>query len=238
MTELRERHGAKARLYRAAPSWDDRPTVAIGGFRCPDAASGAALLTEIAEEMAGDGITRMIGPMDGDTWHSYRLVTDSDGRAPFLLEPTSPPHHEAAFRAAGFDPIATYHSGTAPLHDLGPAPPLPPGTRLDPWDGAAAERQLAEIHALSGHAFADNPFYQPIGLDAFLDLYRPILPLLKPDLVFLARGDDGGLLGYLFGVPDYAQGPAPHAAILKTYASAIPGLGRALAHAFHTAAGA
>jgi hypothetical protein len=37
------------------------------------------------------GIGRVLGPMDGDTWHSYRFVTESDGSAGFLLEPPDRP---------------------------------------------------------------------------------------------------------------------------------------------------
>jgi hypothetical protein len=62
------------------------------------------------------------------------------------------------------------------------------------------------------------------------------MPLLDPDLVLFAEDAAGEPVGFLFGVPDFAQGPQPTQAILKTYASLTPGVGRALADAFHARA--
>ena len=42
-----------------------------------------------ASILAAEGFDAVIGPMDGDTWHRYRVVTESDGSPPYLLEPVS-----------------------------------------------------------------------------------------------------------------------------------------------------
>jgi len=236
MTETRETPGARARLYRAAPTWQGLRTAAIGDFRCESAETGAAFLRSLAEELAAEGYEALIGPMNGDTWHSYRLVTETDGSPPFLLEPVTKPHDRAAFEAAGFAPVGRYFSARAAAADAaGPRPAPVPGLRLEPWDGADAEAHFAAVHALSLETFAGNAFYTPISREAFLAMYMPLVPMIRPDLVFLAR-HEGRLAGFLFGIPDYQQGPKPAAAILKTYASRVPGAGRALAHAFHEAA--
>ena len=229
--------GARAAVYAETARWEGTPTAAIGDFRCDDAEAGATVLRQICDDLAGRGVTRVLGPMNGDTWHSYRLVVESDGTPPFLMEPQSRPADLAAFEAVGFTRIARYFSARAALRDaIGPAPAPLEGIKIGNWDGTAPEAHFAEVHALSTRAFAGNLFYRPIDLDAFLGLYMPFVPLLKPDLIFTARDRVGALVGYLFGIPNYGSGPDPDTVILKTYASLHPGLGHHLAHAFHTRA--
>lgn len=235
MTELRDAGDARARLFRTAPALDGLRTAAVGDFRCDSAEAGAAFLRSVVAELAAEGFGAVIGPMNGDTWHSYRLVTESDGSAPFLLEPVSRPQDLAAFEAAGFVPVGRYFSARAVAADALGRPPAPiAGLRVEPWGGADPEAQFAAVHALSLEAFAGNAFYTPIPREAFLAIYMPLVPMIRPDLVFLAR-HEGRLAGFLFGTPDYQQGPEPRSAILKTYASLLPGAGHALAHAFHRA---
>jgi hypothetical protein len=236
MTDLREAPGARARLYRSAPAWDGLRTAAIGDFRCDSVASGAGLLRAIAADLAAGGVEAVLGPMNGDTWHSYRLVTESDGSPPFLLEPVSKPHDLAAFEAAGFAPVGRYFSARVRTADaIGPAPDPLPGLTIEPWDGADAEAHFASVHDLSCAAFAGNAFYTSIDRATFLGMYMPLVPMIRRDLVFLAR-HEGRLAGFLFGIPNYQEGLTPASAILKTYASLVPGAGHALARAFHEAA--
>ena len=229
--------GAAGRLYRAAPQWDGLKTAAIGGFRCADAGSGTALLARAEELLRAEGFEALIGPMDGDTWHSYRLVTESDGSPPFVLEPASAPHDEEAFTAQGFAPVSTYVSARAKLDDAidGPAPVGPDGVAVRPWDGGNAQQLLGGLFDMSAASFAANPFYKPISREAFLALYQPLLPAVDPRLILFASDADG-LAGFLFGLPDLAEGARPKTAIVKTYASRRRGVGHLLLDTFHRAA--
>ncbi|MCC7428830.1 MAG: hypothetical protein IT557_18200 [Alphaproteobacteria bacterium] len=229
--------GATAcRLYRDAPSWQGLRTAAVGGFRCETAAAGAALLAEAAALLAREGFAALIGPMDGDTWHSYRLVTESDGSPPFFLEPQGGPHDRAAFEQAGFAPVARYVSARAPVP--GPEARLAPakGISVAAWDGTGAEILLEHLFGLSLSAFARNAFYRPIGREAFRALYLPLLPRLDPRLVLLARDAAGGVCAFLLAFPDFLAGTAPPAAIIKTYASLRHGAGRMLLEQAHLVA--
>jgi hypothetical protein len=104
------------------------------------------------------------------------------------------------------------------------------------WDGSDPEALFGQVHDLSTQAFSGNAFYKPISRADFLAMYLPMVPLLKPELIFFARRPDGSLAGFLFGIPNYAEGPKPDTVILKTYASIARGAGRHLAYAFHKAA--
>jgi hypothetical protein len=222
---------ARGVLHLEAPAWDGARTMALGGIRAADPADAAGLLRIAVDRARALGAGALIGPMDGDTWRPYRLPVESDGRPPFLMEPTAPPHLHRAFLDAGFAELARYFSAARPLTPTAPDP------CVRPWEGEDPEALFAQVHALSTRAFAGNAFYRPIALEAFLAMYMPMVPLLKPELVLFARDGDR-LIGFLFGIPDYAQGPAPEAAILKSYASLAPGAGRALATTFHANAAA
>lgn len=228
--------GARLKLYSHAPRLNGVQTSAVGGFRCDDPAAGAALLTEACKRSTDFGAQAVIGPMDGNTWHSYRLVTESDGSAPFLLEPTSGEHDLAAFEQAGFAPVARYFSAKVQVSEALLSPVPPDGAiRVEQWDGADPRERFTEIFELSCRSFAENAFYTPISLNEFLALYLPMVPLMKRELIFFAYNDEGELAGFLFGAPNYAEGPKPRSVILKTYASLQRGAGRVLSHAFHKA---
>ncbi|MET3924248.1 hypothetical protein [Devosia sp. 2618] len=235
MTEIQTltRSGAALRIYRDAPEWDGLPSAAIGGLAFEDANATAALLDEAITLLRSERFGGVIGPMDGDTWHSYRVVTESDGSAPFALEPRSGAHDHAVLAGAGFAPISNYVSSRARLVDtLGEVPVSIEGVTVSAWDGTGAEGLISKLFAMSGSAFAGNHFYKPITLDAFLDLYRPILPMLDPRHVLFAHGPNEQLVGFLFGFPDRLATEKP-AAVLKTYASGLRGVGHLLADQYH-----
>ena len=232
-----ELDGARAQIFRDVPALDGRRTAAIGRLRCETAGAGTELIERVCRELAAEGIRAVLGPMDGDTWNSYRVVVESDGSPPFLMEPISGPCDLAAFTGAGFGPIAHYISARQDLRQAAAAAPGPPDLQITPWEGQDPEALFAEVHAISVDAFAGNPFFRPLPLDTFLSIYMPMVPLLRPDLLLFARSPDGALQGYFFAVPDYAQGPQPRDVIFKTYASRVPGAGRAMvARAVQTSA--
>jgi hypothetical protein len=228
-----ECQGASAVLYRDAPTWNGWRTAAIGAINFESKEAGVRLLSASTDRLRAEGVEVLIGPMDGDTWHKYRLVSESDGSAPFLLEPQSGPHDHAAFTAAGFRAISNYASSRALLRDtIGDEPISMPDVTVTAWDGSGAEDLIGKLFEMSGSAFAGNRFFKPITLTAFLELYRPVLPLLDPRHILFAHGPSGQLVGFLFGMPDRLAGALP-AAILKTYASAMRGVGHVLADTYH-----
>jgi hypothetical protein len=225
---------ASCAIYRDAPSKNAERTVAIGQFRCASAQTGAAMLRLIAGRLRTEGFAALLGPMDGDTWHSYRVIAETDGSRPFFLEPVSGLFDHQAFREAGFAPVSSYVSARSTLDAaIGAPAPAVPGIAVTAWDGRDAMSLIGGLFELSRHAFAGNAYYKPITREAFLQLYQPILPAIDPRLVFFARHADGRLAGYLFAIPDRLQGAQPTTGIIKTYASAVPGVGRMLVDSAH-----
>lgn len=233
MTDVVTMPGAELKIFRDAPSLDGRRTAALGGFSCEAPEAGAKAIRDAMALLKAEGFEAVLGPMDGNTWARHRLVVESDGRTPFLLEPSNPPHYVDAFAQGGLQIVSRYVSAVRPAVALENTSQPPAGLRLRALDASRAEAELTRIHALSLEAFASNHFYQPISLEDFLASYRPILPMIDPELVLLVEDDAGALKGFLFGTPDFAEGPKPKAVILKTYASRAKGGGSMLASAFY-----
>lgn len=241
MSALPERivaENADCTVFRDGPSWNGQPAAAIGQFTCADAATGSALLRKVLARLSGEGVAAALGPMDGDTWRSYRAVTESDGTPAFLMEPTAGPHVAQAFQAAGFQPVSRYLSARASLDDaIGDGPPQTlDGLSVSAWDGTNAEGLIGQLFAMSAQSFAGNAFYKPIARGSFIDLYRPVIKAIDPRLVLFARDPDGALQGFVFAMPNHLEGARPSTVILKTYASRKKGVGRALADHLHRSA--
>lgn len=222
--------GASLRFYPQGPAWDGEPAVALGTLAFDDPVVGAALLRNALARAAGRPV---LAPMDGDTWHAYRTVVETDGSPPFLMEPAAHPHVAEALASAGFGAVARYASTVMALDTPQAEPAAVEGVTLAPWDGKDAQPLLEQVFALAGGSFADKQFFKPITREGFLGLYLPLLPLLDPRLVFLARDESGAIVGFLLGFRDPAM---PGRAVLKTYAGTRRGLGHLLAHHFHEAA--
>jgi hypothetical protein len=215
------------------PRYAGLETACIGELRCGDAEAGFAILDRALANLARRGFEYALGPMEGDTWHGYRLVTDSDGTAPFPLEPVNPVSHVAAF--GGFDVIARYTSaraGTSWHRDMTAyrAQLEAAGIRIRTFNRRRTDEDLLAIYRLSLVAFADNFLYTPIDEAVFMDLYRPLVERVDPRLILLA--EDDSLKAFLFAFPH------GRTAVVKTYASSTPGLGAFLLEQLHSSAAA
>ncbi len=231
--EVMEIAGARLAIYREAPSFEGQRTTALGQFTCDGAEAGTRLIREAVAKLKAEGFGAVLGPMDGSTWGKHRLVIESDGRSPFLMEPANPKHYVEAFQQSGLEIVSRWVSAVRPADIPPSASAAPEGIRLRDFDPAKAEDELGRIHALSLRQFASNHFYVPISREAFLESYQPVLKAIDPELVLLAEDAAGELQAFLFALPDFAEGPKPKAVVLKTYASAVKGGGSMLANAFH-----
>lgn len=225
--------GAALAIYRNAPSLSGMRTAAIGGFTCDTPEAGASLIAETMARLRGEGLGAVLGPMDGNTWSKYRLVVETDGSPPFLMEPTNPAWYPEAFEGAGLGIVAHYISSVRSASIESREPAAPRGVRLRVFEAGEAEVALGAIHQLSLQTFALNAFYTPISREAFVGAYMPVVPMLDPDLVLLAEDERGELVGFLFALPNMTEGPKPRSVILKTYASGMKGVGSFLADTFH-----
>lgn len=195
----------------------------VGHYYADALAAGRALLDAACARLAAAGCPRALGPVDGSTWQRYRLVTWRGAEPPFFLEPDNPDDWPGHFVAAGFTPLAEYHSALAEGLDVRDPRAAAAAHALE-WQGIRVrafnaddfEGELCRIHEVALTAFANNLLYTPLPRADFLAQYVPLRPYLRPELFLLAERDRQ-LVGFLFGLPDVLRQPLD-TALIKTLA--------------------
>lgn len=213
--------------FRHATSLPGQRVGLIGHYFAVSADAGRAVLEAALTRLGKEACTIAVGPMDGNTWQRYRLITDRGTEPPYFLEPDNPDDWPDHFAGAGFVPLAHYFSALATQLDQRDPRSTAIAKHLDdhgihvrPAAMADFEQELVRIHELSLLSFANNFLYTPISLDDFVAQYAPIRSYLRPELIFLAEKGTG-LIGYVFAVPDLLQqqrGQAIDTVIVKTLA--------------------
>lgn len=198
-------------------------TAVVGWYEAEPDVSGQ-LLDEVCRRCASEGYVRVIGPMNGDTWHAYRAPTTGSGPT-FFLDVATPSTVHDDFVAAGFAPIERYHSTVHSLDDTGTDRTeqfgqhfASRGITVRSVDVEAGEADIERIHRISIEAFAENPYFSPIPLDSLLPLYTPLLPILDPAFALIAESKEEGPLAFILAVPDHIGG-ASERLVIKTVAA-------------------
>lgn len=197
--------------WRATPGYRNHRVGLIGQFHAEDSDTARLLLTDACRELRQAGCTLALGPIDGNTWNSYRLVTQSDGAPPFFLEPSYPPEFVGYFLENGFACKLSYYSCLQEHLDQ----PDPLGDRLaremqDRGIGLRSLRlenfaaELCNLHALASICFRGHDLYQELPLDDFLRMYRPLQALIDPELLLLAERNSRPV-GFAFAIPDILE---------------------------------
>jgi hypothetical protein len=211
--------------WRATPPYAGRRTGLIGRYRSADARSGEALIAHACAVLVRRECEFVIGPMDGSTWDDYRFVTARGAAPRFFLEPDNDDDWPRQFARCGFAPIAHYRSALqADLHYEDPRLGrvgerlTREGVLVRSIDPRRFGEELQRLHALAVAGFRGQPFFMPIGEQAFVRRYAAILPFLRPDFVLVAERS-GTPVALFLALPDLAQaerGERVDTAIVKT----------------------
>jgi GNAT superfamily N-acetyltransferase len=216
--------------WREAPALPGERVGVIGHFSPGegDRAHTHTMLEEAAARLAKEGCTLAVGPMDGNTWRRYRLVTERGEERPFLMEPDHPADWPRQWDEAGFTPLATYFSALGTDLAKEDAQVSRAGERLRAAGITVRalraedyEEELRRIYEVSARAFTDNYLYTPLPEAEFVAQYAAVRERVRADLVLLAEMS-GEPVGYVFAIPDWLRGPATDTVIVKTLA-ALPG---------------
>lgn len=214
-------HGADEHLVlenaqaRCSLWWNEVPHVpgqrlgCIGHFAASNAEAGAWILNAALETLTTHSCTMAVGPMNGNTWRSYRLVTDPGTEPAFFMEPENPAFWPDIFMASGFSCLAEYSSSM--VRDLAREDGRFPralerltqhGIHIRNLENFEAD--LRKIYEVSVVGFPKNFLYTPLPEETFLAQYLPYRDKIRPEFVFLAE-QGGKPVGYLFAIPDYAE---------------------------------
>jgi GNAT superfamily N-acetyltransferase len=213
--------------WQDTPALDNQRLGFVGHYFARDAAAARAVLALACRQLLDQSCTLAVGPVDGNTWQRYRLLTERGPEPLFLLEPDNPDDWPAQFLAAGFTPLAHYFSAVT-TQLLETVPRLSrharnleaQGIHLRTLDARCFDEELRRIYSLSLEAFRDNFLYSPLREEDFLEQYRAVQPFVDPRLVILAEKDEE-LVGFFFTLPDVLEkqrGQPNRTVIAKTMA--------------------
>ena len=197
--------------WDVVPSYPSERLGVIGHFHSQSPEAGRYVLEYAAQRLREAGCPLAVGPMDGNTWRRYRVLTERGAEPPFFMEPDNPDTWPAAFDLAGFSALATYSSHL--VTDLTQRDPRTArtldrlqrnGVKIRSLDPAHFEDDLRSIYQVSVVSFSENYLYTELSESAFLSQYTPYKEKILPELVLIAE-HAGQPVGYLFAIPDYAE---------------------------------
>ena len=203
---------------------------AIGHFEAMTGEGAKEILELACRRLKEEGDSYMIGPIDGSTWNSYRLVTYSDGSMPFLMEPQYKEGYSQWLEEAGFKPTYLYFSTKETIEEtLGGETLLlhnedsklaenksSDDIIVEKVDLQQLEEVLDSIYEISIHSFKQNLFYKPIEREAFKTMYRSYQQFLVADLILVAKKGDKPV-GFIFSLPNYLDSTR-RSVVIKTIA--------------------
>lgn len=213
--------------WTSTPSMPNECLGLIGHYAADSQAAATVLISDACRRLAVNGCSQAVGPMDGNTWRPYRLITKRGPEPIFFLETDNPDTWPMHFAKNGFNPLKSYYTSLAT--DL--SCPLPKiqllnerlvkeGIKFRQINLDRFEDELYRLHALCLLSFSENFLYTPICAAEFMRMYLPLKDSICSELVLIAEYH-GSPVGLVFGVPNYLQsdrGQAIDTLIIKTMA--------------------
>lgn len=193
----------------------------IGNYEALSRGAGVTLLQHAIIELRKRGVRRAVGPIQGSTWHRYRLALPKEHEEPYFVgEPNNPSDYPNHFIAAGFQIGERYESRI--VTDLCKREAFYEKMRMRMEKRGMTFRSfdpclMEEIYRMCLLAFQENLFYEPISFEAFAGLYGPLLTRVDHGFVQLAYGPEGDVAGFVLAFPDLVD---PSRLIFKTLAAA------------------
>lgn len=197
--------------WNNVPDYPEQKLGCIGHYAAQNELAAHQLLQQVCQRLTVQGCTLAVAPIDGNTWRSYRFITDRGTEPSFFLEPDHADTYPSHFLSCGFSPLAGYSSAlNSDLAQLDPRIDLVAkrmsdlGVKIRSIDLENFEIELARIHTLCLISFRHNFLYSPIAQSEFIAQYSQIKSYLHPELVLIAEQAEQ-LVGFLFAIPDFLQ---------------------------------
>lgn len=190
MGVLLNERGSLALLYRFEPD-----TLALGGFYISPEDQAKWFIDEIDNYLKSHYISQnVIAPMNGNTWHSYRLPLDNHSEL-FPGDVLQGGLSADDFLNAGYHLCDRYLSCLQT--DLSTeVKRVPSGLFLNYAGTSEWMDLLPEIYHVTLQAFASAPWFKPIQMKEFTDRYSRVIGMARTDLMPLLLDGMGRLRGY------------------------------------------
>lgn len=175
----------------------------IGNFKCSEKVSleeSFMLFEHLENTLQSSGCTKIIGPIDGNTWQNYRLTTYYGTQRNFMLEPYTPEYFIKHWEYFGFEPEETYSSYITSVIDWTDKRIIKLQEKFQNLSfRKLEEKDLSPVFDLSLKSFVKNPYYVHIEKEVYLGKYGKMIALLNPNLSWVVY-DKEELVGYIFAI--------------------------------------
>jgi GNAT superfamily N-acetyltransferase len=188
------------------------PVGYFGFFECVDDHRVAQKLLEASLDWFHQQKMKTVrGPINGSTWHSYRLMTKGFEHAPFWLEPYNPAYYPHFLERCGFQVKKKYYSTRVTYHErqIRSAEAKSQfiqaaGYNVRPLALQRFTQELKLLYDLSVSIFKNNWGYTEIAWEEFRALYEGLDRVVDQEMVLFALDPHKNPIGFVFAVPDYA----------------------------------
>lgn len=204
--------GSATCYYSNTPEVDGKHIGAIGELKIDGNEVGLELLNRCEKIFREKGISKIVAPMNGNTWKQYRTIKQTSDEPPFLMENVSPIEFNEIFETAGYYETGTYTSTKGKIENYYNDEVLDEIDRIIQNEGITIRtldknngvEDLRKIYNVSVESFARNPFYTPIDEIDYLEQYTSYLDKVDEDFILLAE-KDGKEIGFLFAIPNLIE---------------------------------
>lgn len=201
---------------------DSQVVAFIGFFESLDV--DCTLLFNTLEELAASsGINRIIGPVNGSTWESYRF-TEPSSLPLFPGEPMHPAYYLKIWEENKYKVHAKFYSfidQEAETNEdelkLLKEKFSKEGITFRSINMMDFENELDKLYSFCLLAFKNNYLYSPISKERFKEKYVAIRPLIDPRFLLFAENHLKELVGFIFCFPNI-NNPEKKELIVKTFA--------------------
>lgn len=184
----------------------------FGFFEClPRIEVAQALLKAACDWLRQQGMRVARGPIDLSTHNNCLFLVEGFDSPPMVMMPYNPPYYPDFVEQDGWHKAKDAYAYNFPLDQ-----PLPPkfekayrvacksGVQFRPFrtKGKAFEDDARSVYHLFNRAFAHNWSSSPRSEAEFLAQAKSLQSLIDPD-VFPVAEDQGEMVGFWMGLPDY-----------------------------------
>ena len=194
------------------PKEEEKPIGAIGELKMDNKEVGLQLLLKCEEIFKEEGITKVVAPMNGNTWKQYRTLKYSTGEPNFLMENVSPKEFNEIFEEAGYYETGIYTSTKGEIKNYYDKEVLDEienilsngNITIRHLNKENGVEDLRKIYNVSVKSFVRNPFYTPISEKDYMDQYTNYLDKVDEELILIAE-KEGQEIGFLFAIPNLIE---------------------------------
>ncbi|HBB31696.1 MAG TPA: hypothetical protein DDZ80_11190 [Cyanobacteria bacterium UBA8803] len=184
----------------------------FGFFECiPDLAIAQALLNAACQWLQEQGMTVVRGPINLSTHNSCLFLVDGFDSPPTVMMPYNPSYYPEFMEEDGWHKAKDAYAYDFPLDK-----PLPDkfekGYRIACQSGISFrpirtkdpgfKQDVLSIYHLFNRAFANNWSSTPRTEEEFFEEAKSLQSLVDPDIFPIAE-DNGEMIGFWMGLPDY-----------------------------------